>query len=134
MIIQLVTPAAATSLVAVASATTIAAMKHHRRVLLVAAPSAADPRLARQRQQLNDWREGAAERDLTLVEVVGDHVEGAAEPASALRRNWRLPARDFQVVLIGKDGNAALRRAEPLSADTIRETIDAMPMRRAGLR
>ena len=134
MIIQLVTPATATPLVAVAPALTIAAMKHHRRVLLVAAPSAADPRLARQRQTLTVWRQGAAERDLTLVEVVGDQVQGAAEPASALRHYWRLPAGDFQVVLIGKDGNAALRRAEPLSADTMRQTIDAMPMRRAGLR
>jgi hypothetical protein len=38
------------------------------------------------------------------------------------------------VVLVGKDGHAALRRSEPIDASTLVATIDAMPMRRAGQR
>jgi hypothetical protein len=126
--------AAVLPLLAAAPATTIPAMKDHRRVLLVAAPSPADPRLVHQRQALAGWRDGTDDRDITLVEIGGTRVRGVGEEASALRRRWRLPVRGFQVVLIGKDGHEALRRSEPLSADELRRTIDAMPMRRAGLR
>jgi hypothetical protein len=110
------------------------AMRHDRRVLIVAAPSPADPRLAEQRRALAGWRQGAADRDITLVEVVGDHVAGAGDAAATLRRTWRLPARDFAVVLVGKDGHEALRHAAPLPAEALQQTVDAMPMRRAGLR
>ena len=125
---------AALPLLAAAPAPTVRAMQHHRRVLVVAAPSPADPRLAEQRHALSGWQAGAAERDVSVVEVIGDQVRGAGDPAAALRRTWRLPARDFQVVLVGKDGHEALRRSAPLSAEALRATIDAMPMRRAGLR
>ena len=119
---------------ATATAVTIAAMKDSRRVLIVAAPKLADPRLWEQRRTLASWRHGGHARDLSIVEVVGGRVRGAADRSKVLRRQWHLPPGDFQVVLVGKDGHEALRSVHPVTAATLARTIDAMPMRRAGQR
>ena len=116
-----------------AAAPTVAEMKNHRRVLIVASPSAGDARLAQQRA-VAGWRSGARDRDLSVVEVIGAQVDGAADPAPLLRRRWRLPPDEFQVVLVGKDGHEALRAGQPLAAAQMQRTIDSMPMRRAGHR
>jgi metal-dependent amidase/aminoacylase/carboxypeptidase family protein len=116
------------------AAATVASMQHHRRVLIVAASSPADPALAEQRRELAGWRSGAADRDISVVEVIGDHVAGASDTAAALRQHYRLAADRFQVVLIGKDGHEADRSTRPYPARALEATIDAMPMRRAGQR
>jgi hypothetical protein len=121
------------SLMAAAS-TSISAMKWDKRVLLVSAPDAHDPSLDHQRRIIAGWRTGAEERDLAVVEVVGDRVAGASDLAATLRQRYRLPAAGFAVILIGKDGGAKLRETRPISAATLEETIDAMPMRRGGNR
>jgi hypothetical protein len=113
-----------------APATGISAMQWEKRVLLVSAADARDPALAEQRRIVARWRSGADARDLAMVEIVGDAVQGANDSAPALRRRFALPATGFAVVLIGKDGGAKLRGTRPLSAATLAETIDAMPMRR----
>lgn len=113
-----------------AAPTTVAALKWQQRVLLVSTDAARDPRVAAQRRILRAWKAGADERELVLVEVIGDQVTGATDTAAALRRRYRLPARGFAVVLIGKDGGAKLRDERPIAAATLEETIDAMPMRR----
>ena len=112
----------------------VAAMKNHRRVLIVATPSFTDARLLQQRRALAGWRRGAAARDVTLVEVGRGQVRGAADPAAFIRRQWKLPPGDFQVVLVGKDGHEAFRSPRPVPARTLQRLIDAMPMRRAGQR
>ncbi|WP_294358430.1 DUF4174 domain-containing protein [uncultured Sphingomonas sp.] len=122
------------ALVAAASSLSVAEMKWQRRVLVVAAPGASDPALATQRETLRGWRRGAEDRDVQVVEMIGGRVTGARDTAAALRTRLRLPAARFAVVLIGKDGNVALRSAEPVLADTLQGRIDAMPMRRAGQR
>jgi len=111
---------------------TVAAMRDRRRVLLVSASDATDPRLDAQRRILRRWGAEADDRDLTVVEIVGDRVAGAADAAADLRRRYRLPATGYAVALIGKDGGTKLRGREPLSAERLTATIDAMPMRRAG--
>jgi hypothetical protein len=116
-----------------AAALTIDAMRGHRRVLLVASP-VSDPRLAQQRRVVAQWRRGARDRDVSLVEVSGDRVRGSADSAKLLRHQWRLPPGEFQAVLIGKDGHEVLRERHPLAARALQRTIDAMPMRRAGQR
>jgi hypothetical protein len=116
------------------AAATVASMQHHRRVLIVAASSPADPALAEQRRELAGWHGGAADRDVSVVEVVGGQVTGASDAADALRRRYRLPADRFTAVLIGKDGHEADRSPRPYPARALEATIDAMPMRRAGLR
>jgi hypothetical protein len=118
---------------ALAASPTIAQMKWERRVLIVAAPSAKDPALAEQRRILGSWTAKGDERDLTVVEIVGDQVRGAGDTAPALRRKFRLPAT-FTAILIGKDGGEKLRSTKPFPTALLEQTIDAMPMRRAGRR
>ncbi|RMB54422.1 uncharacterized protein DUF4174 [Sphingomonas sp. PP-CE-3A-406] len=119
--------------VALAASPTVTQMKWERRVLIVSAPTAGDPALAEQRRILVGWKIHAAARDLTVVEIVGDTVRGASDPAAALRRKYHLPAT-FTAVLIGKDGGEKLRSAKPFPAAALEATIDAMPMRQAGQR
>lgn len=121
-------------LAARAGAATIAAMRDQRRVLIVAAPSAADSQLVAQRRALAGWRQGAVDRDISVVEVAGNSVSGADDSANAIKRRYALPPGRFAVFLIGKDGHVAMRSATPLAAATLEGTIDAMPMRRAGER
>ena len=117
-----------------ADPTSISAMKWEKRVLLVSAPDANDPSLNDQRRIIARWRAGAEERDITIVEVVGNKVAGASDSAATLRQRYRLPTASFAVVLIGKDGGGKLRGTRPISAAMLEETIDAMPMRRGGKR
>ncbi|KQN29207.1 MULTISPECIES: DUF4174 domain-containing protein [unclassified Sphingomonas] len=118
---------------ALAASPTLAQMRWERRVLIVAAPSAHDPMLAAQRRILGSWSAKGDERDLTIVEVVGDQVRGAGDTAPSLRRKFRLPAT-FTAILIGKDGGEKLRSTHPFPTALLEQTIDAMPMRRAGQR
>ncbi|SEM72250.1 protein of unknown function [Sphingomonas gellani] len=120
--------------VSAAAPATIAGMKWHHRILLVAAPVPGDHALLEQRRILAVWQQGAADRDIALVEIVGGHVTGSGDDAAALRRHWKLPTPRFAVVLIGKDGHEAMRRDAPIPAAALQGTIDAMPMRRAGQR
>ncbi|RZL77879.1 MAG: DUF4174 domain-containing protein [Sphingomonas sp.] len=119
--------------VALAASPTVAQMKWERRVLIVSASTAEDPALAEQRRILAAWKTSADARDLTVVEVVGDTVRGASDPAAALRRKYHVPAT-FTAILIGKDGGEKLRSAKPFPAVALEATIDAMPMRKAGQR
>ncbi|RKE47194.1 MULTISPECIES: DUF4174 domain-containing protein [unclassified Sphingomonas] len=119
--------------IALAASPTVAQMKWERRILIVSAPAADDPALAEQRRVLAAWKSSAAARDLTVVEIVGDTVRGAGDPAAALRRKYHLPVA-FTAILIGKDGGEKLRSAKPFPAAALEATIDAMPMRKAGQR
>ncbi|WP_019370404.1 DUF4174 domain-containing protein [Sphingomonas sp. HT-1] len=121
------------SLIAAAS-TSVAAMQWQKRVLLVSAPQANDPARAEQRRIVAGWKAGAVERDLAVVEIVGDRVLGASDAPAALRQRYGLSSAAFGVVLIGKDGGVKLRQTRPIPAAILEETIDAMPMRRAGKR
>lgn len=115
---------------AAAAPSSIAAMRWQQRVLLVAASDEQDPKLQQQRRIIARWREAAAERDVAVVEVVGERVTGARDAAASLRRRFRLPPDGFSTLLIGKDGGTKLRQTRPISATLLEETIDMMPMRR----
>lgn len=131
----MITPKLLTSVSLMAAvSTSISGMKWEKRVLLIGAPDANDPSLNEQRCIIARWRTSAAERDLAVVEVVGDKVAGASDPAVTLRGRYRLTTAGFTVVLIGKDGGTKLRETRPISAAILEEAIDAMPMRRGGNR
>jgi hypothetical protein len=119
--------------VALAASPTIAQMKWERRVLIVSAPSTQDASLVAQRRILVDWTAKGDDRDLTVVEVIGNQVRGASDSAATIRRKYHLPAA-FTAILIGKDGGEKLRSAKPFAAAALEATIDAMPMRKAGQR
>jgi len=110
-------------------AATIAGRRWHGRILLIFA-SPGDARLQRQRRIVADAATAMAERQLAAVIVSGDAVDGASDKAAALRRRYAVPEGRFAVILIGKDGGEKLRAADPVPAETLFATIDAMPMRR----
>jgi hypothetical protein len=111
---------------------TIARMRWNARPLLVFG-SAGDPRLIKQRAILAAQPEAVAERDVKVVEIVDADVRGTSEAAAALRARYRV-ADGFAVILIGKDGGEKLRSAEPIPAERLFATIDAMPMRQSEAR
>ena len=117
-----------------AKPTTLAGLRWERRILLVSAPVAGDPEVAAQGRVFAEIKGSGDDRDLVLVEVLGDTVRGTADSASDVRRVFGLPADKFVVLLIGKDGGEKRRSTTPLSAATLTGTIDAMPMRRSGER
>ena len=112
-----------------ATAGPLDAYRWRSRVLVLSAPDSDDPDLRAQRAALGPMRGGAAERDLVVLEAVGD---GAA--ARALRAHLSLPAGEFRAVLVGKDGGAKLTEAAPIPPEKLFATIDAMPMRRGEIR
>lgn len=112
----------------------VGSMRWHQRIVLLVSPKPEDTRVQRQRRVFSDWHQQAADRDVVLVEVSGSHVAGASDSAASLVRRYRLATGAFQVLLIGKDGHVALRATEPVEARTLQDTIDAMPMRKAGER
>ncbi|AWN50478.1 DUF4174 domain-containing protein [Methylobacterium sp. 17Sr1-1] len=94
------------------------------RVLVIAA-AADDPRVAAQGRIAEAAGAGMRERDLVVVRAIGEGRE-----AASLRRRLGLPATGFRAVLVGKDGGAKLVAEEPIPAERLFSTIDAMPMRR----
>ncbi len=111
------------------AATPLADLQGRARALVVAAPSGEDARLLRQRAVFAAMAGGARERDLVLVEAVGDTSE-----ANAIRSALAIDPRAFAAVLVGKDGGAKLRSATVLGPEQLFPTIDAMPMRRNEMR
>jgi len=99
------------------------------RVLVVLAADPEGPDLAEQRRQIESLKDGAAERELVVVQPPA----GSAEE-KALRMQLGLGNEPFQAVLVGKDGGAKLRAAKPITALELMATIDAMPMRQNEMR
>jgi hypothetical protein len=58
----------------------------------------------------------------------------SADEQAAARRRFHISPNEFTVILIGKDGGEKLRSHQPISLDTLRSTIDAMPMRQEEMR
>ncbi|TXM92266.1 DUF4174 domain-containing protein [Methylobacterium sp. WL30] len=107
----------------------LARYRQASRVLVLSAPDADDRRLAEQRAAVEAARAGFGERDLVVVEAVGE-----GESAAAIRRQLRLPADAFHAVLVGKDGGVKITASDPIPVLRLFSTIDAMPMRRDEMR
>jgi hypothetical protein len=122
------------ALLSVSQAAPIEALQWDRRVLIVFAPARDDGHLARQRRLLGASADLLAQRDVHLVEVVGDSVAGAHEYAGRLRSRYGVANDRFGAVLIGKDGMVKLREQDVIAPETLATLIDAMPMRRAEIR
>jgi hypothetical protein len=112
-----------------ARADPLAALRGKSRVLVVIAPSTQDQGLQRQRQSIEAASNGMFERNVVLVEAIGDGTQ-----ARQLRQRVAAGDKDFQVILVGKDGNTAFASNAPLAAQDIFGRIDAMPMRRDEMR
>ena len=114
---------------AAAAETSLASLRWRSRVLVISAPASGDPALRAQRDALGAHRGGLTERDLVVLEVVGDSAE-----ARHLRAELGLPPGASRAVLVGKDGGAKLTSDEPIPPQKLFATIDAMPMRRDEMR
>lgn len=110
------------------------------RIVLIFASSDRAPDYQRQVQIWQADRAGVNDRDLKLVEVLGTGASQAdgqpITPASAedFRRQFRVKAADFAVILVGKDGTEKQRSQTPVDLAMLFRTIDAMPMRQQEMR
>jgi hypothetical protein len=92
------------------------------RPLVVFADSPNDPRFTQQLALLEERMPELVDRDVVVLTDTDPAAEGP------LRQELR--PRDFNVVLIDKDGTVAQRRPAPVTAREIINLIDRMPSRR----
>lgn len=100
----------------------LAAYKWEARPVIIFADSEKDPRFQRQVASLAARSDDMAERDVVIL------MDTDPDAKSELRQMFR--PRDFQILLIGKDGQIKLRRPHPITAEDLNRQIDRMPMRR----
>jgi hypothetical protein len=116
------------------------------RLLFVFAPADAAEARAEQEARFEGHDAGFRNRDLRLFILAGPDtgtlrpVPGASPrplTEAAVERiygRFGVPADAFRVVLVGKDGTEKRRNAEPVTARSVFDTIDAMPMRQREMR
>ncbi len=120
-------------------------MRDCARPVVVFAPSGEDGRFRAQTATLDGAAAGMADRAMLLLPVLangGGYRKPEHAPAvvleereqKELRQRFRIGAGGFRVVLLGKDGGEKFASGEPVSAETLNGTIDAMPMRREEMR
>lgn len=107
----------------------LSSLRWKKRVLVVSALRPDNPALMRQRQIFTDAQQAMAERDVVLVEAVGN-----TDTAQEIRKTLSIAPGEFWVLLVGKDGHVALSYQTELSASHLSQVIDAMPMRRNEMR
>jgi hypothetical protein len=109
------------------------------RLLLIFSPSAQTPAFQQLANQLNQQREGVADRDLLVFSLIsngqsrmGEDVLSRQE-AENIRRRFQVTPDEFRVVLLGKDGTVKLSETEVRLSDVF-ALIDSMPMRQQEMR
>ena len=106
-----------------------------KRVLLVFAAHRQDADYRQQSHLLATINDGLVERDMTVIRVFADGrvvVDGQSyqQSAASFYRRFSVPAGDFRVILVGKDGSVKLDRSDVVSDEELFILIDSMPMRR----
>ena len=127
---------------------TLASMRDLYRPLLVFAASNGDPRLLEQVRLFARDEDELHQRQVILVPVqlkpgagsaggltrASDLGSMSAAEAAVARKRFHVGPGDFTVLLLGKDGGEKLRSHAPIAYATLRDTIDAMPMRQQEMR
>ncbi|PYE29271.1 uncharacterized protein DUF4174 [Rhizobium sp. PP-CC-3A-592] len=120
--------------ISAASAAGLDAFGWKNRVLIVFANSG-DPDVVEQRRLLVDDTKALADRNMVVLEVVGDTVKPIYGKATAvteqeLRKDAGIEEGSrFTAILVGKDGGIKLRATEPVAPVQLFGLIDSMPMR-----
>ena len=102
------------------------AYQWRNRPVIVFADTPDDLLFRRQMELLAEGETMLLERDVVVI------TDTDASVTSDLRRALR--PRGFQLVLIGKDGGAKLRKPRPWTVRELSRTIDKMPMRQQEIR
>ena len=127
---------------------TLVSMRDTFRPLLVFAPSEGDERLQSQLAIVAANADELHERQVIVVLLL---VRAPAKPltsmlnprdlgsmstpeAAVARKRFHVAPGDFTVLLLGRDGGEKLRSHAPIAYATLRDTIDAMPMRQQEMR
>lgn len=110
-------------------------LRWQSRPLLIVSASADDPRIGSQIAALPEA--GVLNRQMVVVVATPEGVtrDGAAstDDYDALRRRYGVSG-SFSVLLIGKDGGVKRRSDAPVTAASLFDQIDGMPMRRREMR
>jgi len=103
-----------------------------KRPVVIFAASDTDATANRQRDLLASQRAEIEDRDMIVVTVWPDRVEGPVEGVSAadMRSRYGVPQGQFAVLLIGKDTGVKRRSDEVVGLADLFGQIDGMPMRR----
>jgi hypothetical protein len=97
-----------------------------KRPVVVFADTPADPRFIEQMRLLAERPEVLAEREVVVI------VD--TDPAARSDVRLKLRPRGFMLVVIGKDGQVALRKPSPWDVRELTRAIDKMPLRQDELR
>eukprot|EP01026_Neomeris_dumetosa_P026009 TRINITY_DN21301_c0_g1_i1.p2 TRINITY_DN21301_c0_g1~~TRINITY_DN21301_c0_g1_i1.p2 ORF type:complete len:180 (+),score=19.41 TRINITY_DN21301_c0_g1_i1:242-781(+) len=105
------------------------------RLVIVFAPSYDSELLQRQRKVIRCNQRGYQDRDLRVIEVIGNEVrlDGLlidSPSAVELRIRFGVSNDEFQSRLIGRDGGSKVVTEGVLESDFLFDQIDVMPMRR----
>jgi hypothetical protein len=117
------------------------------RPLLIFTPNT-NPQFLKQIRALAAGASDLYERDVVIVPILlnndnkpwgvvfsGQRIGNMPTPEqAATRKRFHVAPNAFTVILIGKDGGEKLRSHQPVLLDTLRSTIDAMPMRQEEMR
>ena len=114
--------------------------KWKKRPLLLFSPSEDNLAYMRQKESVQAAAQGIRERDMVVVELVGQdkvYIDGVLQrrrQGQALRERFQVPPESFAVLLVGKDGTEKSRNTTPVGMEEIFSRIDQMPMRRQEIR
>ncbi len=108
--------------------------KWNNRLIFVFTPSKADADYKNQISIFHENIDVLTDRDVVTFIITDQNIvdiEGniIGESNTELIEKYKIN-QQFTVILIGKDGFEKLRKLEPLSIETLKNTIDAMPMRK----
>jgi len=116
------------------------AYKWENRLIVLFVQDIESQELLRQLDNIQAHEPGYSERDIKVLIVNQEEVvDRRLHPitnlqADALRKRFGMEKKDFQYMLIGKDGTEKYRSDQVVSHQTIFGIIDQMPMRRREMR
>ncbi len=99
------------------------------RPVIVFANTDRDPRLLRQVSELE--RVAADLEDRDVVVIVDTEPGPSRYETTDLRRKFR--PHDFNVIVVGKDGEVKKRSPQPITGDSLARLIDRLPIRQQEL-
>ncbi len=102
------------------------------RIIVLYAPGGNDEEFLEQKRILANNKKATQERDLVVIECVGNAL--TYEDKGYVARHFDHDLAQFGVWLIGKDGGTKLAKNKPVPTEKFFGLIDSMPMRRAEMK